>query len=74
MNRDYSPEERFDYFFIILGAILGILGGFLIGVPLWLATGVPNYVRLFTFFGITIGGIIGAVFTNKKQSRRRKRD
>lgn len=74
MNRDYSPEERFDYFFIIIGTILGILGGLLIGVPLWLATGVSRYVRLFTFFGITIGGIIGTALTSKKQSRRRKRD
>jgi hypothetical protein len=74
MNQEYSPEERFDYFFIIIGAILGILGGFLIGVPLWLATGVFNYVRLFTFLGITIGGIIGTAVTSKKQVRRRKRN
>ena len=74
MNRDYSPEERLDYFFVSIVAILGILGGLLIGVPLWLATGFVDYVRLFTFLGITIGGIIGTALTSKKQSRRRKRD
>ncbi|MFX1576493.1 MAG: hypothetical protein ACFFCF_04925 [Promethearchaeota archaeon] len=65
------PEEFADFRFLVGGVILGIIFGVFVGVPLWMITGYPDYVRLFFFLGVTIGGATGAVLTG--ESRRRKK-
>ncbi|MFX0169783.1 MAG: hypothetical protein ACFE89_10560 [Candidatus Hodarchaeota archaeon] len=61
--------EKFDCFFVVLGAILGILSFMLIGVPLWLATGYPDYLRISFFLGVLLGVIAATLFAYLKKRR-----
>ena len=69
----YVSDEYSDFWFLVAWVGLGVLCGVLVGVPLWLATGVPQYVRWLFFLGIAIGGVIGSLLTTDKRRRRKKR-
>jgi hypothetical protein len=66
------PNEKLDFGIIVAGLILGSIFGLLVGVPLWLVTGYPQYLRLSFFGGVLLGGILGTTITSEKRRRRRK--
>ena len=64
-----QTDDYFDWLIVVFGLLLGIIGGVLIGIPLWITTGYPNYIRVFFFLGICVGGLVGTGMASGKSRK-----